>query len=65
MLRAAVIGVGSMGENHARVYNELEQTTLACVADVDESTAARVAKRYSVPWYSDYRSCWIKNVLIW
>ena len=28
MLKAAVIGVGSMGRNHARVYREMEAADL-------------------------------------
>jgi len=30
MIKAAVIGVGSMGRNHARVYNELEGVDRRC-----------------------------------
>ena len=32
-MRAAVIGVGSMGTNHARVYSELDEVELVAVAD--------------------------------
>jgi predicted dehydrogenase len=39
--RAAVIGLGSMGSNHARVLSDLPGVTLVAVADAD---AARVAK---------------------
>ena len=34
-LRAAVIGVGAMGANHARVYVEMPGVDLAGLADVD------------------------------
>ncbi|QRV17542.1 Gfo/Idh/MocA family oxidoreductase (plasmid) [Haloterrigena salifodinae] len=46
-IRAGVIGVGSMGENHARVYSELQDVELACVADHDEEVARRVADAYA------------------
>ncbi|MFB6165587.1 MAG: Gfo/Idh/MocA family oxidoreductase [Haloarculaceae archaeon] len=45
-LRAGVIGVGSMGENHVRVYDQLDATTLAGVFDVREDRAAAVADTY-------------------
>jgi UDP-N-acetylglucosamine 3-dehydrogenase len=54
MLRAAVIGVGSMGQHHARVYNELEDVALAAVADADEATVHRVARLHKVPAYISY-----------
>ncbi|WP_226479753.1 Gfo/Idh/MocA family protein [Natrinema amylolyticum] len=45
-IRAGVIGVGSMGENHARVYGELPSVELAGVTDRDDEIAERVADRY-------------------
>lgn len=45
-IRAGVIGVGAMGENHARVYSELRNTTLVGVSDLDEELATRVAAEY-------------------
>ena len=34
-----MIGVGSMGWNHARIYNELDGVDLGAVADVDGRVA--------------------------
>lgn len=48
-LAAGVIGVGNMGANHARVYDELAETRLVGVTDADPETAAAVAKRHDVP----------------
>lgn len=45
-VRAGVVGVGSMGQNHARVYDELEETDLVGVFDVDDDNAADVAAEY-------------------
>lgn len=42
-VRAGVVGVGSMGQNHARVYDSLSGVSLVGVADADESQAAAVA----------------------
>ena len=45
-IRAGVIGVGAMGENHARVYSELPSVELAGVSDHDTEIAQRVADEY-------------------
>jgi predicted dehydrogenase len=45
-LTAGVIGVGSMGQHHARVYSELPDVDLVGVTDVDEDQASTVAAEY-------------------
>lgn len=55
-MRAVVIGVGSMGSNHARVYAELEETHLAAVADVRRPLAEQVASQFGARAYDDYTS---------
>ena len=45
-VRAGVIGAGSMGENHARVYSELQNVVLVGVADRDREVARRVAGEF-------------------
>ncbi|MEM2127617.1 MAG: Gfo/Idh/MocA family oxidoreductase [Candidatus Bathyarchaeia archaeon] len=52
-LRVAVIGCGSWGRNHARVYRELESSELVAVADIDEVRARAVGERYGVEWFTD------------
>lgn len=47
-----VIGVGSMGRHHARVYQELPATTLVGVADADVEAATNVAADYDTTAYS-------------
>jgi UDP-N-acetylglucosamine 3-dehydrogenase len=54
-LKAAVIGVGSMGQHHARVYTALSATSLVGVADVNADTVEEIARTYGVPAYTDYR----------
>ncbi len=53
-LRVAVIGVGSMGRNHARVYWELPDVELVGVADADPALAESVARKFGTRGYSDY-----------
>jgi predicted dehydrogenase len=54
MVRVAVIGAGSMGRNHARVYQELSESELVAVTDTNLSLASNVAASYAVPAYSHY-----------
>lgn len=52
-LNAAVIGCGSWGRNHARVYSELPNVTLATVCDMNPSTAKEIGSKYGVPFHTD------------
>src|SRR5262245_21149455 len=53
MLKAAVIGVGSMGSNHARIYRDMATVELTSVVDRSEATAARIGEHHNVPYYVD------------
>ena len=61
MMKVAVIGVGSMGMNHARVYSELPEVELVAVADADLKTAEAVADRHGAHAYTDYRDLLAKE----
>lgn len=54
-LKTAVIGVGMMGRNHARLYSELPDAVLTGVADANETAAKEVTQRYGGKYYADYR----------
>jgi predicted dehydrogenase len=54
-LKVAVIGVGSMGRNHARVYWEMPEVELVGLADANEAVATATALRYATHAYTDYR----------
>jgi UDP-N-acetylglucosamine 3-dehydrogenase len=56
MLSVAVIGVGSMGRNHARVLATLPNVNLVAVADSDPTALYKVARTYRARPYTDYRS---------
>src|SRR3989304_5008333 len=53
MLKVAVIGVGSMGRNHARIYAEMENVDLVAVADNNFALAEDMADKYRVKAYSN------------
>jgi UDP-N-acetylglucosamine 3-dehydrogenase len=55
MIKTAVIGVGSMGKNHARVYSELPDADLVAVSDVNGEIAEKVGSHFGVNYYDDYR----------
>lgn len=59
MLKVGVIGVGSMGQNHARIYSDL--ANLAGIADLNKNMAKNVAERYNTKYYTDYKKL-LKNV---
>ncbi len=53
MINTAVLGCGSWGRNHARVYRSLPGATLSVVSDVHEPTAREIGELYHVPYYTD------------
>ncbi len=54
-MKVAVIGVGSMGRNHARVYSELAEAELVAVSDADAKQAGSIAEKFGARAYADYR----------
>jgi predicted dehydrogenase len=66
-IRVAVIGVGSFGRNHARVYADLQKNPapglkieLAAIVDADKSRAGEIAKEFGATVYSS-----IEEMLQW
>lgn len=43
----AVVGVGSWGKNHARVFHELENVNLVGIFDVNQDHAKQIAKKHN------------------
>jgi UDP-N-acetylglucosamine 3-dehydrogenase len=52
-LKTGVIGVGSMGRNHARVYSEMN--VLRAIADSEESVARPLAEKFGVEYFPNYK----------
>jgi UDP-N-acetylglucosamine 3-dehydrogenase len=61
MLKAAVIGVGSMGKNHARVYYDLDNVELVAVADLDSKNGIEISKKFDCKFYRDYNEMLTKE----
>ena len=51
-IKTGVIGVGSMGQNHVRIYDEV--SNLIAVSDVDKKQGLRLSKRYNADYFADY-----------
>jgi predicted dehydrogenase len=54
MMRAAVIGAGSMGRHHARLLADMDGVELIALADIDPQRRAAVAKRTGARPYESY-----------
>src|SRR3989344_989013 len=55
MIETAVIGVGHLGQHHARILHELEGSKLKGVADMNEKRAQQVAKAAKTTAYTYYK----------
>jgi predicted dehydrogenase len=54
-LKAAVIGVGAMGQHHARVYDQMPTVQLVGVADTDAEAGEQIARLHHTVAYTDDR----------
>ncbi|MFH0924459.1 MAG: Gfo/Idh/MocA family oxidoreductase [bacterium] len=53
-LRVGVVGVGHLGEHHARIYHELENIELCGVVDINEDRAKEIALIYKCAYFKNY-----------
>jgi predicted dehydrogenase len=53
-LRVGVIGVGYLGQHHARVFSGLEGVELVGVTDIDINKAGEIASKYGCRSFSGY-----------
>jgi predicted dehydrogenase len=54
-VKVAVVGVGHLGQHHARIYTEQPGVELVAVADISEARRREVGGRLRVPAVADYR----------
>lgn len=54
-MRIGVIGTGSMGRHHARVYSEINGVELVGIADIDRERGSALAREYGTDHYIDYQ----------
>lgn len=61
MIRAGVIGIGSIGRHHVRIYNQFDDVQLVGIADTDEGRRVGLARRYRIPAYASYQELFQKE----
>ena len=54
-IKMGVVGVGYLGEHHARIYSSMDQVELVGVADIDAGRADHIAAKYTTKAFYDYR----------
>ena len=54
MIKAAVVGVGAMGQHHARNYSKIKGVKLVGISDLDRNTGEEIAKTYNTKFYQSY-----------
>lgn len=54
-VRVGVVGVGALGQHHARVYASMPGVSLVGVADTLDRRAEEIARTYSTRAFKDYR----------
>jgi predicted dehydrogenase len=54
-VRVGVVGTGGMGQGHCRALQELEESKLTAVCDIDPNTLKEVSKRHKVPGFDNYK----------
>jgi predicted dehydrogenase len=47
-LRIGIVGVGSIGRNHARIYSQLPDAQFSAIFDTNRGTAKEVAEHYGI-----------------
>ena len=54
-IKIGVVGVGYLGEHHARIYASLPQVDLVGVLDSDPARAGEIAQKYGTRVFSDWK----------
>lgn len=55
-IKVGVIGIGYLGQHHARIYSEIEGVELIALIDTDKGKAENLATKYNCKSYSDYKN---------
>jgi predicted dehydrogenase len=53
-VKVAVVGVGSLGQHHARILSKHDKAKLEFVVDIDTKRSEKIAKANNTNWLTDY-----------
>ncbi|HLC16595.1 MAG TPA: Gfo/Idh/MocA family oxidoreductase [Thermodesulfovibrionia bacterium] len=59
-IRVGVIGVGYLGQHHARIYSEMADSILVGVTDVNMQRCQEIAAKYGCQAFDDYRDMFLQ-----
>ncbi len=52
-LKVGVVGVGHLGEHHARLFSSLDKVDLVGVVDIDEQRGLEISEKYRTEYYPE------------
>jgi predicted dehydrogenase len=55
-IRTAVIGVGSLGQHHARILTQHPNSNLIAVSDLDEKKGDKISRLHNTSYLKDYKA---------
>lgn len=55
MIRVGVIGTGAMGQNHVRIYSEMDGVELVGISDIDKKRVEAMATQFKTKAFTDYK----------
>lgn len=58
-ISVAIVGVGNMGQHHARIYSRLKGVRLVAVCDIDEKRGREIADKYKVLFFKNYEDLFL------
>ncbi|MHB2018493.1 MAG: Gfo/Idh/MocA family protein [Candidatus Xenobia bacterium] len=54
-IRLGVVGAGSMGQHHVRIWSEMSGVKLAGIVETDEVRGGQLAEQYKTKLYTHYK----------
>ncbi len=55
LIRVGVIGTGAMGQNHVRIYSEMDGVELVGISDIDKKRVEAMATQFKTKAFTDYK----------
>jgi len=62
VIKVGVIGTGAMGQNHVRIYSEMEGVELAGISDVDFERVDAMATQFNTKPFTDYKEMFAEGL---